>query len=111
MTEVRVTQIAGDVDIARAPLLREELRRSVGNDDLGLVVDLSETQYLDSAGVNMLFELAEELTDRQIGFAIVVPEGGLVERVVTLVDLASVATLRPTVDEATRALSGSPRRT
>ena len=106
MSEVRVVEIEGDVDIARAPLLREELRRSVDNHDLGLVVDLSETKYLDSAGVNVLFEVAEDLADRQLGLAIVVPEGGLVDRVVALVDLAAVAGVHRTVDDATRALGG-----
>ena len=106
MTEVRIVQIEGDVDTIRAPVLRDELRRQLGNDDIGLVVDLSETQYLDSAGVNMMFELAEELGDRQIGFAIVVPEGGLVERVVTLVDLASAAAVQRTVADAVRVLGG-----
>jgi anti-anti-sigma factor len=106
VSAVRVVAVDGDVDISRAPVLREELRRSVGNHDLGLIVDLSETQYLDSAGVNVLFELAEELTDRQLAFALVVPEGSLVERVVTLVDLASVAGLHRTVAEATEAIGG-----
>ena len=107
MKEVRVVSIAGDLDLSRAGLMRDELRRGVGNDDIGLVADLSDTRYIDSAGVNMLFELAEELGDRQLAFAVVVPEGGLVERVVTLVDLGSVAALHPTVDEARRALGAS----
>jgi anti-anti-sigma factor len=106
VSQVRVVPIEGDVDIARAPILREELRRSIENDDIGLVVDLSETRYLDSAGVNVLFELAEDLAERQLGFALVVPEGGLVERVVTIVDLAAVAALHRTVEDAREALGG-----
>jgi anti-anti-sigma factor len=106
MSEVRVVAIEGDVDISRAPILREELRRSVGNHDLGLVVDLGETRYLDSAGVNVLFELADDLKERQLAFAIVIPEGGLVERVVELVDLASVADMHRSVDEASAAMRG-----
>lgn len=104
MSEVRVVAVEGDVDISRAPVLRQELRRSVDNHDLGLVVDLSETRYLDSAGVNVLFELAEDLTERQLAFAVVVPEGGLVERVVMLVDLASVAQLHRSVAAAEEAI-------
>jgi anti-anti-sigma regulatory factor len=69
-----------------------------------MVVDLSETRYLDSAGVNVLFELAEDLTERQLAFALVVPEGGLVERVVMLVDLASVAQLHRSVAAAREAI-------
>ena len=106
MSDVRVVSVDGEVDISRAPVLREELRRSVANHDIGLVVDLSDTEYLDSAGVNVLFELAEELSERQLAFAIVVPEGGLVERVVTLVDLAAVARIHRSVAEATSAMGG-----
>jgi anti-sigma B factor antagonist len=104
MSEVRVFAVKGDVDVARAPALRDELRRSVANDDFGLVVDLSSTTYLDSAGVNTLFEVAEELRDRQLGFAVVVPEGSLVERVIELVDLASAAGVHRTVEDARGAL-------
>ena len=104
MSDVRVVAVQGDVDISRAPVLRQELRRSVDNHDLGLVVDLCETRYLDSAGVNVLFELAEDLTERQLAFALVVPEGGLVERVVMLVDLASVAQLHRSVAAAEEAI-------
>ena len=70
------------------------------------MVDLSETRYLDSAGVNVLFELAEDLSERQLTFALVVPEGGLVERVVMLVDLASVAQLHRSVAAAREAIGG-----
>jgi anti-anti-sigma factor len=104
VSEVRVVAVEGDVDMQSAPALREELRRAVTNEDAGLVADLSTTTYLDSAGVNVLFELAEELNDRQLGFAVVIPEGSLVERVVTLVDLASAAAVHRTVEDARRAL-------
>jgi anti-anti-sigma factor len=104
VSEVRVVAVEGDVDMQSAPALREELRRAVSNEDAGLVADLSTTTYLDSAGVNVLFELAEELNDRQLGFAVVIPEGSLVERVVTLVDLASAAAVHRTVEDARRAL-------
>jgi anti-anti-sigma factor len=101
-----VVAVEGDLDIARAPVLRDELRRAVSNDDVGLVADLGSTTYLDSAGVNVLFEIAEELGDRQLGFALVIPEGSIVERVVTLVDLASAAGIHRTVEDAVAALAG-----
>ena len=90
--------------LAGARPARGAAPRAVDNHDLGLVVDLSETRYLDSAGVNLLFELAEDLTERQLAFALVVPEGGLVERVVMLVDLASVAQLHRSVAAAREAI-------
>jgi anti-anti-sigma factor len=91
--EVAVVQCDGDVDIVKAPTLRTELMAAVDNRNAGLVVDLSEVNYIDSAGVNVLFEVADQLRQHQLGMSVVIPTGSLVERVVTLVDLGSVAPL------------------
>jgi anti-sigma B factor antagonist len=104
MTEVSVIHLEGDVDLARAPALREELRRGVGNDDRGLLIDLGEVRYLDSAGVNVLFEVAEDLSNRDLRLGVVVPEGSLLDRVIELVDLRSVAVVERTVEAALAAL-------
>ncbi|HEU0025347.1 MAG TPA: STAS domain-containing protein, partial [Thermoleophilaceae bacterium] len=84
---VPVAYLSGDVDVSVSASLRERLLRAVENQDVGLVVDLSDARYVDSAGINVLFELAERLKVRQLAFAIVVPEDGLIERVFALVDL------------------------
>jgi anti-anti-sigma factor len=97
---VPVAHIEGELDASSAPALRNRLYDAVANDDLGLVVDLSDATYVDSAGLNLLFELAERLTTRQVAFAVVYPEAGIVERVFTLVDIASVAGVHHSVDAA-----------
>jgi anti-anti-sigma factor len=97
---VPVAHLSGDVDVTAAPVLRERLLASVDNEDMGLVVDLSEARYVDSAGINVLFELAERLRVRQLALVAVVPEGGLVERVLSLVNFASVADIQRSVDAA-----------
>ena len=75
---VPVAHIEGELDVASAPALRGRLYDAVANQDLGLVVDLSDATYVDSAGLNLLFELAERLSTRQVAFAVVYPEGGIV---------------------------------
>jgi anti-anti-sigma factor len=107
---VSVARLSGDVEISGAHVLRERLLRAVRNDDLGLVVDLTDTTYLDSAGINILFELADMLRERQLRLAVVVPEASLVTQVVALVNLDSVAGLHGTVGPAVdsiRAASGA----
>ena len=74
------------------------------NQDVGLVIDLSDATYVDSAGVNLLFEVAERLGVRQLAFAVVYPEGGIVERVFALVNLAAVADVHHSVDAAVHAI-------
>jgi stage II sporulation protein AA (anti-sigma F factor antagonist) len=98
--EVAVMVLSGDVDLIRAPSLRTELMAAVDNRHAGLVVDLSEVSYMDSAGVNVLFEVADELRQHQLGIALVIPPGSIVERVVTLVDLGSVAPILRDVEAA-----------
>jgi anti-sigma B factor antagonist len=103
---VSVVTIAGEVDVIQAHALRDRLLGAVRNDDLGLVIDLSEATYIDSVGVSLLFELAERLGERQLKLAVVLGDDGLVERVLTMVDLHSVAEVQPTVDTAINAISG-----
>jgi anti-sigma B factor antagonist len=104
---IRVVNLSGELDIIRAPTLRRELMGAVDNRDTGLVLDLDGATYMDSAAVNVLFEIAEGLSARQVQLAVVVPEGSLVERVVSLVDLGSVARLHQTREAAVADVRGS----
>jgi anti-anti-sigma factor len=101
---VAVARLSGDVDISRAAAIRAELLRVLSNLDFGLVVDLRDVTYLDSAGVNVLFEVAERLASRQQALAAVVPETALIQRVLTLVNIESAVDTHPTVDGAVAAI-------
>ncbi len=105
---VGVARLSGDVDIVQSSTLRKQLLGAVRNDDLALVVDLTDARYIDSVGVSLLFELAERLAGRQLRFAVVMPSGGLVERVLKIVDLHSVAEVHDDLGEALAAVSGTP---
>jgi anti-anti-sigma factor len=101
---IGVARLSGDVDISQAGALRAQLMDAVRNEDVGLVVDLSDARYIDSVGVSLLFELAERLAGRQLRFAVVMPEEGLVVRVLTIVNLDSVAEVHRRLDDALAAM-------
>jgi anti-anti-sigma factor len=101
---IGIVRVTGEMDIVRANDLRGRLLGAVRNEDLGLVVDLTDTTYVDSVGVSLLFELAERLSERQLQLVVVLPEGGLVERVLTIVHVDSVAQIRRSVDDALAAI-------
>jgi anti-sigma B factor antagonist len=103
--DVPVARLEGEVDLTRAPTIRVELLRAVDNRDHGLVIDLRETTYLDSAGVNIIFELAERLSSRQQLLAAVVPERAIVERVISLVNMRSILETHRTLEEAVASIS------
>ena len=103
---VPVAHLSGELDVSSATMLRDRLLTAVDNQDVGLVIDLSDSTYVDSAGVNLLFEVAERLTVRQLAFAVVYPEGGIVERVFEIVQLSAVADVHHSVDAAVHGILG-----
>lgn len=105
---VIVARMPVEVEISQAPSLRGQLMQAVENRDLGLVLDMTATEYLDSSGVNMLFELGELLGARQLRMAIVMPQGGLVERVVSIVDLGSAMPIHRDVESAVDEIRNTP---
>ena len=102
--DLLVGRLGGEVDISHVPVIRDRLYRALDNQDDGLLVDLSDATYIDSAVVNLLFELADRLGTHQLRLAVVVPEGGLVDRVLAIVDIASVVDVYRRFDEAIAAL-------
>ena len=59
----------------------------MSNRSTALVVDLSPTRYLDSAGINLLFNLGAELQERQLTLRLVIARGSPVARMLTLTGL------------------------
>lgn len=86
-----VATVAGEVDMTNAAYVREELTSAVPNDVHSLIVDLSEARYLDSAAIEVLFELARRLTRRRQTLRLVVPSESPLRRMLMLIDVGSVA--------------------
>ena len=86
-----VARLAGEVDMTNAEYVRDEITSAVPNDAHALVIDLSGTQYLDSAAIELLFELSRRLGRRRQQLRLVVPEASPLTRLLTLTDVGSVA--------------------
>jgi anti-anti-sigma factor len=104
---VPVARITGEVDASNARDVGARISDSVPNTAMGLVLDLSETGYLDSSGVQMLFEVADGLRRRQQGLRLVVPPESFVGDVLEAVKLGEIAGRDPSVPEAVRVLAPS----
>ena len=72
---VVVARLAGDVDMSNAGDVGAALGRTVTNDKLALVLDLTDVDYFDSAGIHLIFDLQERLRVRGLALRLVVPEG------------------------------------
>ena len=98
--EWTVARVGGELDMSNCSYVRDELTRSIPGDVSGLVVDLSETIYLDSAAIELLFELARRLGRRRQDLRIAMPDESPLRRVLELTDVRAVAPVHPTLEAA-----------
>ena len=98
--KVVVVTLSGDLDLQNAGTVYERLLGSIGNNELGLVVDLAGVDHVDSAGIRMLHRTAARLAQHRQELRLVVPSGSPVRRVLMFVELHRRAPLAETVDEA-----------
>lgn len=98
--DVPVAAVEGEVDASNASDLRVELGGLVTNRSTQLVVDLGPTEYLDSAGINLLFGLGEELQAHQVALRVVVVPESPIARMLSLTGLDKSVPTFPTVAAA-----------
>jgi anti-anti-sigma factor len=95
-----VASVDGEIDISNAAELGASLEAAVPNTALGLVLDLSETTYLDSAGVHLLFGLGSRLARRRQQLRLVVPEASPIKKVLKLTGVSWTVPHDDSVDDA-----------
>lgn len=95
-----VARLSGEVDMTNAEYVRDELTAAVPNDVHALVIDLSGAHYLDSAAIELLFELSRRLGRRRQELRLVVPGGSSLTRLLTLTDVGSVAPIHQSLAAA-----------
>jgi len=95
-----VARLSGEIDMTNATYIGEELTSAVPNEALALVVDLGGTRYLDSAAIELLFELSRRLGRRRQLLRLALPKGSPLRRVLLLTDIESVAPVHESVAEA-----------
>ena len=98
--EVLTARITGEIDLSNASELEETIVDAVPNTALGMVVDLSGVEYLDSAGVRMLVHLVERFRWRQQVMRAAAPDGSRVRGVLSMAGADGVIPVDATVTEA-----------
>jgi anti-sigma B factor antagonist len=106
---IQLAHISGEVDIANAATLESEISDTVSNTAVGLVVNLSETDYFDSAGIRMLFELRKRLTGRRQSLRVVVPRQSVIITALLVTEVDQIIAIDETVDESLAAIAQDGR--
>lgn len=101
--DVVLARITGEVDLLSAPDLRKWVREEVAT-RTRLVLDLDGVDFLGSAGLSVLAELAEKSAHNHLSWA-VVASNRVVLRPLEATGLATQMPVYPTVDEAIKGIT------
>lgn len=101
---VVVARIDGDIDASNAQELGDALVESLSNDTLGLVLDLTPLDYLDSSGVHLILGLESRLRERRQEVRTVVPEDAPLRAVLDLTAVEKTVPVHAERDEAVQAI-------
>ena len=93
-------RVRGELDLATAPQLGAAVASLLSQQPRSIVVDLTETSFLDSSGARQLVLLARSAESAGVALQVVCPRDNRPVRLV--VDLLELQALVPIVESATR---------
>jgi anti-anti-sigma factor len=102
-----VLTVLGDIDALTAPKLTEKIIDVAAEQPAVMVVDLSELEFLASAGITVLVTAHEYITEKVNARFAVVADGPTTGRPLKLMSIDSVINLYPKLQDALDALRGS----
>jgi len=100
---VAMVGLVGEIDLSNVAELRCGVFGFIENGDTIVIVDLGDVAFMDSAGLGMLFELADVLDERRQHLLLVSPPGTQPRRIVDIVGLDSRSEVFDSVNQAIEA--------
>ncbi|WP_414686933.1 STAS domain-containing protein [Mycobacterium sp.] len=102
--EITVLSVVGDIDVASGPLFETVVAAVLAGDPIALVIDLSNVDFLATAGLRILAATHEKMTLAGGRFA-VIADSPVTRRPLELTDLDQLFSLYRTLDDAITSLS------
>jgi anti-anti-sigma factor len=104
--DVFVVRVTGEVDMSHEEELRNELGSAVAADSRGVVVDLTECEFIDSTGVRaLLLSRGAQHSEGDPERLAVAASTDQILRILSVMGVDRVIPIHPTVEEAAAALS------
>ena len=105
--DVKLARVAGEIDASNVGELSEQLLASVPNTSRALVLDLSDTTYIDSSGISLIFDAASRLRNRRQELRLVVVPRSFVAEVLAAVAIGEAVSVDPALTDALTALGST----
>jgi anti-sigma B factor antagonist len=98
--DVVLANISGEVDLSNATQIFDAIGERTGNTALGVVLNLSHVDYLDSAGIHLIYRVRESLRARGQKLTLVIPAHSPVQQSLRLAGVTRHLPISPSVDDA-----------
>jgi anti-anti-sigma factor len=105
--DVELARVAGEVDASNVDELSRKLLGGVSNQASALVIDLTETSYIDSSGISLIFDAAARLRNRRQELRLVVPPQSFVGEVLAAVSMEESVPIDADLPGALKAVGDS----
>jgi anti-sigma B factor antagonist len=102
-----IARLSGEVDMSNSGDLASAITSAATNEVMAVVVDLSDVDYLDSAGIHLLFRLREALSARGQRLALVIPSASSVRDTLRLAGVTDLVEIRQDLEGALRELGAN----
>lgn len=102
-----VARLRGEIDMSNAGELRTVITEATPNEALGLVLDLSAVDYIDSAGIQFLYRLRENLRVRGQALRLVIPRDSQVNYTLRLAGIERSVEVVEEIDDGLKALASA----
>ena len=99
----QIIAVRGELDLLLAPDLDQKLKKAIAAGKTGIVIDLTETSYLDESGLNPFMNALKALRRRGGVIAVAVADPN-VAKIFEITMLHQVFRIRGTRDDAIAAL-------
>lgn len=86
-TDFVVVSVEGEIDLSNAAEMQATLDDAVANTHRGIVMDFTDTVYLDSSAITVLFRLLRQTRARNQELRVVLPADSPIRRVIDLTEL------------------------
>lgn len=94
-----VVEAGGEIDVATAPRLREQLLTLVNDGHHNIVVDLEDVEFIDSTGLGVLIGALKRVRSHEGDLRLVATENRIL-KIFEITGLTQVFTINESVDEA-----------
>jgi anti-sigma B factor antagonist len=99
--QIVVAGVTGEIDLSNTAGIERVIAEAMTNEELALILDLSQVDYLDSAGIQLLYQLRERLRVRSQVLRLVIPASSPANHALKLAGISRYIDMSETVEDAT----------